>query len=310
MEIQRRNRRIFTVALLGVTLVVGCVQAQQVSYHGNVQYATGSYFFDESTSSFSASNGLGYVGDKFSVSFSVPFIVQNSPWISYSAAGQLPTGGPQHGGLADSTGRRPGKGGKNGNGSKNQYGSGSYSTPILVAESEEVPITLPDTTSYTQSSFGDPNIYASLKLYSSGSGSSNIQLNSGFKIPFADPNNGFGTGEWDYGVGISLSQRFGKFFMYTNFMRWWLGNMPDLELKDPLTYSAGLTRTFGQGKWFINSTFSGYTEIIKDYDPPMNLSFGVGLFASNRISLNSTFTLGLSESSADQVFGIGWSLKL
>lgn len=310
MEIQKSNRRLFIMALLEITLAVGCVQAQQVSYHGSVQYATGSYFFEESTSSFSTSNGFSLVGDKFSVSFSVPFIVQNSPWISYSAAGQIPTGGPQHGGLIDSTGHRPGTGGKNGKGSKNQYGNSGMNAMIPVAAAEEDPILLPDTTSYTESSFGDPNIYASLKLYSSGSGSTNIQLNSGFKIPFADPGNGFGTGEWDYGVGTSLSQRFGNFFLYASAMKWWLGNLPDLVLKDPLTYSVGLTRTFGQGKWYINSTFSGYSEIIKDYDPPMNLSFGAGLFATKRISLNGTFSLGLSESSADQVFGIGWSVKL
>lgn len=310
MEIQKRNPGLFMMALLGFTIAAGCVQAQQVSYHGSVQYATGSYFFDESTSSFSTSNGFGFVGDRFSLSFSVPFIVQNSPWISYSAAGQFPTGGPQHGGLADSTGHRPGTGGKNGKGSKNQYGNGGMNSTVPVVAAEEEPIILPDTTSYTESSFGDPNIYASFKLYSSDSGTTNIQLNSGFKIPFADPNKGFGTGEWDYGVGSSLSQRFGNFFLYASAMKWWLGNMSDLELKDPLTYSIGLTRTFGQGKWFINSTFSGYTEIINDYDPPMNLSFGAGIFATNRISLNGTFSVGLSESSADQVLGLGWSLKL
>jgi hypothetical protein len=310
MDIQKRNSGIFIMALLGGIFVAGCVQAQQISYHGSVQYATGSYFFDESTSSFSTSNGFGYVGERFAVSFSVPFIVQNSPWISYSAAGQFPTGGPQHGGLVDSTGNRPGKGGKNGKGSKNQYGNSSYNSMIPVNAAEEEPIILPDTTSYTEYSFGDPNIYAGIKLYTSTSGGTNIQLNSGFKIPFANPENGFGTGEWDYGVGTSLSQRFGNFFLYTSAMKWWLGNLPDLELKNPLTYSVGLTRTFGKGKWYINSTFSGYTEIIKDYDPPMNLSFGTGFFATNRISLNSTFSVGLSESSADQVFGLGWSLKL
>lgn len=295
-----------SLLMISGLVAVGCVQAQGVSYSGSMQYATGSYFFDETTGSFSLANGLNFSGDKLSVSFSVPFIVQNSPWISYGAAGYIPTGGPQHGALKDSTGRRPGKGGGKGmmGSLKNKVGSG---IPVLQ-EGSDIP--LPDTSSYTESSFGDPNIYANVKLYTSSSGYTSIQLNSGLKIPFADPGNGFGTGEWDLGMGASLSQRLGEYFLYLNLMKWWFGDMPDLELEDPLSYSVGLSRSLGQGKWFINSTFSGYTEIIKDYDPPLNLGFGLGFFASDRVSLNGTFSLGLSESSADQSFGVGWNIKL
>lgn len=299
--------RLFIFMLLvGFTITAGCVQAQQVSYSGSMQYATGSYFFDESTGSFSMANGLGIYGDKLTVSFSVPYIVQNSPWISYGAAGYIPTGGPQHGSLTDSTGHRPGKGdGKGSNG----MGRNKIISSRSGAQTESA-LPLPDTTSYTESSFGDPNIYANLKLYSSFSGATNIQLNSGLKVPFADPNNGFGTGEWDFGLGFSGSQRLGNYFLYIDVMKWWFGDMPDLELKDPLAYSIGLSRSLGQGKWFVNSTFSGYTEIIQDYDPPLNLGFGLGFFASERVSLNGTLSLGLSESSADQSFGLGWSIKL
>jgi len=297
------------LALGGMTLLgafggTGCAQAQGVSYSGSLQFATGSYFFEESTESFSVVNGFSWSGDNATVSFSVPFIIQNSPWISYSAVGYLPTGGPQHSGLRDSTGRRPGRG-RMGM-MKTTTGSSGY---LTQAGGDEDPVPLPDTTSYTQSSFGDPNLYVNLKLFSSNSGSTTIRLNSGIKLPFADPNSGFGTGEWDIGLGGSVSQRIDRFFLLADVMKWWFGDLPDLQLKDPLSYSLGIGRSLAGNSWLINASFSGYTEIIEDYDPPMNLGFGIGYFASERVSLNATAGLGLSESSSDLSIGFGWNVR-
>lgn len=296
---------VLTEMLLGASGGTGCAQAQGVSYSGSLQFATGSYFFEESTESFSLVNGLTWSGDPATVSFSLPFIVQNSPWISYSATGYLPTGGPQHGGLRDSTGRRPGRGGRTGM-MKSTAGM-DYQAQI---GNQDEPIPLPDTASFTQSSFGDPNIYVNLKLFTSGAGSTSIQLNSGLKFPLADPNSGFGTGKWDYGLGGSVSQRIGRFFLIADLMKWWFGDLPDLELKDPLTYSLGIGRSLAGGSWMVNASFSGYTEIIEDYDPPMNLGFGIGYFASERVSLNTTASFGLSESSSDLAVGFGWNIRL
>src|SRR6056297_2484201 len=95
--------RLFSIPVLLIvaeiilgTFGAGCIQAQELSYSGNAQFATGSYFFTEKTESFSISNGLNLSAGKVRISFSVPFITQNSPWVSYGAAGYIPTGGPDH----------------------------------------------------------------------------------------------------------------------------------------------------------------------------------------------------------------------
>jgi hypothetical protein len=290
--------------LFGVFLGAGCVHAQKLSYTGSMQYATGSYFFSENTESFSFVNGMMISGDKTTISFSVPFIYQNSPWISYGATGYIPTGGSQHGSLTDSTGRRPGKGG-GGSG----MGKASSFTSRVTSASDSI-ITLPDTASYQSSSFGDPTIYANINLFRSSSGYTSLQLNSNLKIPITDPANGYGTGEWDFGVGTSLSQRFlGNNYLYLDITKWWFGDMPDLELQDPISFSIGLSRSLAQGKWLLNTTLSGFTEIINDYEPPLNAGIGIGYFVSSKVALNSTFTMGLTESSSDAAIGLGWSVK-
>lgn len=288
-------------------------QAQDLSYSGSFQFSNGSYFFEENTASFSFSNGLGIAGENLSVSFSVPFIMQNSPWISYGGAGYIPTGGPEHKVVRDSSGRGPGPGGGNGGG-----GGGGGRGKLMVETGEgsvglqadsQTNVVLPDTSSYTQSSFGDPTLYANLKLYSSLSGTTTIRLNSALKFPLADPSSGFGTGEWDYGIGVSASRRISSYFLMADLMKWWFGDLPDLELQNPLTYSFGIGRSLGGGSWLISSTFSGYTEILDSYDPPRNINLGIGYFASRHVSLNSIFSWGLSESSSDFSMGIGWSIR-
>ena len=292
---------IIETTLLG-TFTAGCVHAQRISYSGSMQYTTGSYFFDETTESFSLLNGLSVTGDKFSVSVNLPFVVQNSPWVSYSAAGYIPTGCPQHKTVGDSSGRGSGRGSGGG------QGMGTMTTTQSSSGSGKE-ISLPDTSSYTQSNLADPNLYAYLKLFTSESGASSIQLNTNIKFPFTDPNNGFGTGEWDYGLGLSASQRLGTFFIIADIMKWWFGDLPDLELQDPLSYGLAIGKSLGPD-WMINSSFNGYTEIIDGYDPPMSLGIGIGYFASATVSLNSTFAFGLTESSSDFSVGLGWNVKL
>ncbi|MDX1586880.1 MAG: hypothetical protein R3222_09055, partial [Balneolaceae bacterium] len=74
--------------------------SQNLSYNGSAQYATGDYFFTEKTGSFFLSNGLSVRGERITLSINVPYIVQSSPWISYSSHGLLPTGGPGNGTVA------------------------------------------------------------------------------------------------------------------------------------------------------------------------------------------------------------------
>lgn len=297
----------------------GCVFAQEISYHGNVQYATGTYFFQQRTESFSITNGFNVKTRYFSVSFSIPFIYQNSPWISYGAEGMIPTGGPQHNALFDSTGNRPGSGkgggGSGGSGSGGSGGSGTGGKQARAiqmqssASGNEV-ISIPDTSSFNRYSFGDPSLYANIPLYKSPSGTTLLQLHTSIKFPIASPASGFGTGEWDYGLGLSVSQRVDKFFAFANVMKWWFGDMPGLELKDPIAYNLGIGASPGDGKWMINVFFNGYTDIIQGYDPPMTVGGGIGYPVSPKVLLNGLVAFGLSESSADVTFGVGWIVNL
>ena len=264
-------------------------QAQQLYYSGSVQYSNGSYYFTETTSSLYVTNGMSLQQNGYSFSVSVPFVVQNSPWISYTQYGSIPTGGPQHGvvgGSGSGMGMSSGKGGRR--------------------------ISIPDTVSYNKSSFSDPTVSVGVPILSTTNVnmSTSLKIMGDLKIPLADPSQGFGTGEWDGGLGTAFSQRFSSWFVMLNAMYWWFGDMPDLELKDAFSYGAGIGKSIDAGNWMVLGTFSGMTRIIADADPPINAGMGITYSINPKNSLSTNATIGFNDSSADFTLGFGWQFRL
>jgi hypothetical protein len=268
----------------------GGIQAQNVTYSGNLQFSTGSYFFTERTESFYFTNGLSISGDRARVSFSIPYIVQNSPWISYGPDGGIPTGGTGHGQV-------------------DRRGSGTVNQDQDMMRRGRHRIDIPDTVSYRQASFSDPSVNGSLRIYNSSLRNTNLNLNASVKIPFTNPASGFGTGAWDFGAGLSLFHRIRTMFFFSDIMYWKMGDMDELELNNPLSVSVGTGKAFRDGKWMLSASFLGSTKIIDTVDPPMSLNIGLGHFISTGTSLNGSVSIGLSESSPDFSAGVGWSIQ-
>lgn len=266
----------------------GNLVAQQLYYNGNMQLASGSYFFGERTQSFYVTNGFSINDLRYNASFSFPFVVQNSPWISYSGTGGIPTGGPQ----SESVGQHTRQGMGQGMGGRRQH------------------IDLPDTASYNQSGFSDPSANMGYRIIGKDYGTTSVKLNASLKFPLADPTRGFGTGEWDVGWGGSVSQRINTWFISGNLMYWHYGDMPDLELKNALNYGAGIGKSLAGGKWMLLGSFFGMTEIIEDVDPPLSAGLGIGRQIGGRTNFNANIYFGLSESSSDVAVGAGWQVKL
>lgn len=280
---------LFLGLLVGVLTGASQVWGQSLHYNGSIQFVTGSYFFEENTRSLYVTNGFGIRNGRYGISVDVPFVVQNSPWISYSHYGGIPTGGPQHESVGQHYGHRSGPG----------MGGGHRQHIDLV-----------DTASYIQSAFSDPSLFLQYQALGFESGKTALYINTSIKLPFADPVNGFGTGAWDMGVGGSLSKRFDTWFITANFIYWHFGDMPDLELNSSLNYGVGIGKSLSGGHWLLLGSLNGMTEVIEGVTPPMSAALGIGYQVDKRTSLNISTTFGLSESSADVAFGVGWQAKL
>lgn len=265
--------------------------AQSVRWQGSTSYSSGTYYFTETTGSLYVSNGLSMEFGRISGSITAPFVVQSTPWVSYAAAGNLPTGGTQSGEVQRSgMGSGPGSGGQ----------GGPKQTVMLT-----------DTTTYSRASFSDPSVSVSANLLNRYPGRTSVYLNAQLKMPLSNPSSGFGTGAWDGGAGLSASQGVGASFMiFTDLMYWRMGDMEELPLNNGLSYGIGIGKLFTDAGWTGSLALNGFTEIIDGVDPPLAISAGAGVRLSEKGSLNFNVGTGLSESSPDFTIGFGWFVTL
>ena len=287
---QLRILLLLLLVTIGEGIGAGQAVAQQIRYLGSVQYATGSYYFTQRTNSFYFTNGLGINYGNINAYLNVPLISQNTPWISYSSTGlgPLPTGGPRNGVVPEGHGR-----GNNGQGKR------------------KVDLGSADTLNYIQTSFGDPSLMISVSLFTSSRKTTIINGNWGVKFPLADANEGFGTGAWDIGGGLSWSQRFLDHWLFMlSGMYWQLGDMNELDISNILSYSTGLGRSFMEGKLMGSFSFFGSTQIIDGIDPPLSLGTGLNYQITKKLSINGNALVGISESASDFSIGLGWNITL
>jgi hypothetical protein len=262
--------------ILGVALT--SLPGWCITYSGSAQLATGDYIFSDRTTSFALYNGLTLSTGPLRVSAGIPVLYQSTPWVSYSAVGMIPSGG----------------------GEGSQVGGRKHGGKIA----------LPDTVTYDEIAVGDPTLLAAMEVWRQGEVLPALHLTAGLKAPLADVEGGFGTGEWDYGVGLSLTRSFGTILLFTDLTYWVLGDLDDLELLDPVSYSIALGYPLASGRYSLLFSLSGYSRIFAGVDPPMQAGFAVSHLLDSGASLSANINVGLTESAPDFAFSLGWQVGL
>jgi hypothetical protein len=269
-------RPIAAAGVLALTLAAFVTaDAAEITYTGSLQFATGNYIFTDRSTGLYLFNGITARKSPFSFSASIPVILQNTPWITYTGSGLLPSGGTRD--IEDDTRGR---------------------------------IRLPDTTDYADLGLGDMFLRGDLELVSMRGLRPGLQISASVKVPFADPYQGFGTGEWDAGFGLSTSISTGGFLLFGEAVYWFLGDLPGLELDDVLSYGVSAGRSFSGGRIGLIASFLGYTRTIEDIDPPMQASLGFTYLLESGRSFNGSCAAGLTESTSDISVSFGWQIPL
>lgn len=256
---------------------------QVVAYNGSLLFATGDYIFSERTQTLFLFNGVTGSMGRFRVSASVPVILQSTPWVSYAGGGMIPSGGMEG---SEVNRQMRGHGGRQGS------------------------VVLADTVAYESLGIGDPLLGAGLELVRGGPVAPSVTLSVQAKVPLADVDRGFGTGEWDYGGGLALARPIAAALVLVDLTYWWMGDLPELELKDALGYSLAVGWSLGRGRYGLLASYSGYTEIVEGSDPPAQLGLGLSVLLGDGKSLVGNAALGLTSSAPDVSLSIGWRLPL
>ncbi len=302
MKTTRKALVVLAAAVLAAAAGAATGQESQFTYSGSLQYASGDYTLSETTSSFLLYNGFVYRKGKWSFTASIPLIDQDSPYVTYAGGTPVPSGRRQ--GVDTATTGTMGSGGSgttNGAGTTNGPGTGRGGT-VIVPD--------PQTLDFDESGLGDPVFRADFAVLQSQASGVRFGLYGAAKPPLADEDSGFGTGEWDYGAGVTVSRRVGSTLFLADLGYWIFGDLPDFELEDPFAYSIGVGRLLEGGRYSVLGSVSGYTETVDGVDGPIEAGFTVSRLARSGRSFNVTLSAGLSESAPDYSISTGWRVGL
>jgi hypothetical protein len=286
MDLRHRMRRAGAAACIVFAIAAGEAPAQSLAYTGSVQFGTGDYIFAERTNSVYVVNGLDLQAGRARFSATLPVIAQSTPWVSYGLV-PIPSGGAHGGEVAQQTGQGRRRGG---------------GTPVLLPVTEEG-------TEY-ELGVGDPLVRGEVELLRDRGAAPALRVAVSAKVPVTDPDDGFGSGEWDTGGGLSLSKRFGSSTLFADGGYWRFGDLPELPLKDAFAYSVGYGYVFAGARWGLLANVSGWTTILDGTDAPLQVGVGVNRVLSIGRSIGVSATVGLTETAPDLTVALGWRMGL
>jgi hypothetical protein len=183
-------------------------------------------------------------------------------------------------------------------------------TPGVSYSDTSERLLLPDTTHSQQVGMGDLVLRLDLQLLEEKKVLPSMSFIGSFKVPIADVDQGLGTGEADYGAGISLNKVFSRNLVLAEMIYWVLGDPPELELKNLVDYIVAIGRPIANNKLSIFVSFSGSSEIVNDVEPPSQVGVGLGYQFSSRSNLNGSISIGVTDSAPDFSVSFGWGIGL
>ncbi len=284
---------VLVLALYGPALPLA---AQGFQYEGGLSVASGTYIFTERTTSWSLFTGFALDMHPLTLRASLPVHLQNTTLVSLSGpGGGLPTGGSSNGAVADTGAAR-----------KRRSGGGDgmlAATASSAVGGVEVPSTA--VTGY-DAAIGDPTAQLAWRVLDGYRTALSVSLLA--KAPVADTGS-FGTGQWDVGSSVAISQALGSRGMLGLDLTYWkLGDLSTFDFRDPVYGSASLSYLTPNG-WGGGLSLSAGSSSLEGYDAPV----WVGGYLSRGFWGNSWAmggTVGLSETTPDFTVGLTWKVRV
>ena len=261
-----------------------CLLSQSTAFGQNswsvgtsFQTTRGKYIFETGTNTYYLYSNLRYYSDRLNFSVSVPLIAQSNDQVTNSGGMFLPTG-QMHGDLENSQQSHGGMMGGTSNFSSLNWG------------------------------LGDVYFWSSYQILTENYNRPALILNTQLKAPTAGVEKNYGTGEYDYGASLTIRKTYTHWMMLFDAGYLVLGDPEGSNYQDPVTYGAGLGKTFYQGQYSFLLYYQGYTKIFNDLAAPGQLSLGITYKPMTSLTLSVIGASGVSETSPDFSLLTGFDL--
>jgi hypothetical protein len=267
------------VLVLGLLALPAWSAEQRFSLGLGFEFATGDYGTDLTTDSYRVPLTLSYYpSDRIDLALEIPYIYQ-------SAGTTVSLGGMRFPGAS---GTGSGMDGRGGSGMMGDFGAASSDDTEDRTES--------------RSGLGDITLTAGYILMEESAAIPLVRPIGYVKFPTADEDEGLGTGEFDFGGGLSLAKWFGRWSTYIEGMYIAPGSSADFEPDNYWTYQGSLGYRFTD---HLSSgvALSGATAAFDGAPDALEAKARINYWISERASLGGYVAKGLSDGSPE--FGMG-----
>lgn len=160
----------------------------------------------------------------------------------------------------------------------------------------------------TNSGLGDLVLRGSYYLFSeSREVPFDLNLTAKIKVPTADESKGFGTGEFDTGVGLEFAKTLSSGFTgYLDIYYTAIGDPPGVDFEDRVFFDVGFSRMLSPG-WALSAFYEESTQLLKSKTNLRDFLVCFEFKADSRTKIFFSATLGLTETSPDYGLSAGAS---
>jgi hypothetical protein len=161
----------------------------------------------------------------------------------------------------------------------------------------------------TNAGFGDPLIRVDVLVVDDSRNDLQIGVAGSVKPALVDPVDGLGTGVADWGAGVSAFKAMGDgTTLLADALFWKYGDPEGVDFDNSLSYSIGIGRAIGSGRWSTIASFAGFTPV-GGAPAPLLLTVGVMTLTGRSQSLAITAGFGLTSSASDFSIGTSWRIQ-
>lgn len=273
------------VCLAGVLLfaAVPTAAAQTISYDGILRYSQGKYTLDETVTSVFLINEISYSARGWWAELTVPVIYQDSANVRYVGGMPMPGGGHHDGGNGH-------HGGGGGGGMP-----GGHDPPAQ---------------DFDKLGLADPYLSVGAIVFRDVFDRNSIATFASVKAPVANETQGFGSGEWDVGAGVSWYRRTPRDLFFAELAYWSLGDPPDVDLKNPIALEVSYGWALDDGRYLVEASLWGRTETVEGVDGPIAIDLTLSRALKSQHSVYVTAEAGLTESAPDYSLSVGYRTRI
>ncbi|MBC8186170.1 hypothetical protein H8E88_34235 [candidate division KSB1 bacterium] len=265
--------------IVGILLINFPAQSGELSISGLLKWNSGNYIYSNVTNTAYFNTSFQYKTDRYSLSINVPMISQNTDMITHMSGGIIPT--------AD--------------GHENEFDNDEHDHDMFSDGHMGEHM--------MNWKFSDLFLNVGWTMLKEADNIPALSFIAFIKFPTASTKQNLGTGEMDYGIGISTRKNLDFVYGFLDINYYILGDPIGYDLKNPIGFGLGIGNSFLNEKIGLSVYYYGYTDILQGIEPPRELSLNINYQVNHKYQLNGGLLFGFSKTSPDLGLFVGSSVS-